>query len=111
MALEHEKQDANKGTSTFTVNLGCNEQSPHECLILVLALSTSKGESSWTAHACAKTDAFVTQTRAGGDPCFTLTYTDRTDKKLLLRRCVLKENFNLKKIKRKIEQCLNLYFS
>lgn len=61
-----------------------------------LKVRSQLGESSWTAHVCAKTDAFVTQTR------FILTYADGTDKKLFLRRCVLKENFNLKKSKEKL---------
>lgn len=52
----------------------------------------------------------MTHTQVGGDTDFILMYTTGANN-YFLKRCILEENFNFKKIKRKTEQCLNLYFS
>lgn len=54
--------------------------------------------------------SLMTHTQVGGDTDFILMYTTGANN-YFLKRCILEENFNFKKIKRKTEQCLNLYFS
>lgn len=96
--LTQETKDPDTGILTFVVNLGFNEQFPHEHLILMLALNTLK-QTNWGEPSCCRKLTRVL--RSLYDPntswrklVFHSHVQTGIHKKLLLKRYILQEYFN-----------------